>query len=294
MTTKLPPTRLILETTLVIILFGFISILVKFTAANAFTVGIFRLAVASVLMYGVVRSRRELGALTRRQWGVLSLLGLVFGFHWLTYFLSIKTATASVAVLGLSSFGMVLLFLGWLLGRARPGWVDLAAVATAILGNSLIIPQLSLQNNITRGLLLGILSGAALAWMPILHQKFVEISTTVRTFGQFLFALLFFMLFLPFSRWELAVVDWLVLTTLAMLCTFVAHFLWVRITTQLSTSTTSVLYYLTIPVAMVFSYLFLDEVMTQRKILGAALILTANLVALYSQQRRRVFLNARV
>lgn len=280
--------RTFLEAGVAIILLGLISVLVKAVSANAITIGVFRLAVAVALMLTFRRTRRGLAMLSRRQWLVLVLMGLFFGAHWLLFFLSIKMSTASIAVLALSSYGIHLLWLGRLLGESRPGAADFAAVLVAVFGNLLIIPEFSLENHITLGVLLGLLSGLFFAFLPILHQKHPDLPASVRVFGQFFFALVFFMLFFPLTEWHLAAADWIGLVILAVPCTLVAHTLWVRVTTKLSTLTSSLIYYLIIPVSMFASYFFLCEEMTPGKVVGAALIISANLLGLSSQRRRRV------
>lgn len=278
-----------LEAAVAVILLGIVAVLVKSIEANIFTIGIFRLSVAAALILLVIRWRRGWQTLTLQQYLRLLVIGLFFGVHWLFYFLSIKLATPALAALALSSYGIYSLFLGWIFRGNVPAWPDFVAVALAILGTILLLPELSLKNQATIGVLAGLLSAFLFACLPIFHQKFHDLPTDMRVFGQFFFALVFFLFFWPLSDWHLRAGDWLIMLVLALLCTALAHTLWIRVISQVSTLTSSLLYYLISVLAVVFSFFFWGESFTPAKAAGACLILTANVFGVYSQWRRGLF-----
>jgi drug/metabolite transporter (DMT)-like permease len=107
-----------------------------------------------------------------------------------------------------------------------------------------------------------------------------------RAAGQFIFGLMVFLLFIPFSEWSLTTQDWLGLAFLGILCTLVSHTLWVRVTTILPTTTTSALYYLYVPVSLFLSVVVLGEKVNASMMGGAALIIAANVLGI----RRRLAL----
>ena len=72
---------------------------------------------------------------------------------------------------------------------------------------------------------------------------------------------------------------------LAVVCTLVQHTLWTRLTTRLPTLTTSVLFYLAVPVTLVLGVTVLGERVSGWMLGGAALIVSGNLLAL---TKRRV------
>ena len=96
-----------------------------------------------------------------------------------------------------------------------------------------------------------------------------------------------FLFFLPLSDWHLSSYDWLGLLFLGIMCTLVSHTLWVRLTTVLSTRTTSVIYYLYVPVSLVLSVLALDERVDAAMIAGAGLIILANVIGVLSHMGSR-------
>ena len=148
-----------LEAGLSLILMAGVPVFIKFTSANPYTIGIFRLSIATLLILLLLKPAKHFRELSYEKTRNLALIGIIFSVHWLTYFFSIKMATASIGMLGASTYGIHLIFLGWIIQKNRPSHFDIIAIAIALTGTYLIIPELSLSNNITAGLLLAILSG---------------------------------------------------------------------------------------------------------------------------------------
>ena len=277
--------RYYIEGILAAILFGATPVFIKKVTASAVTIGIVRLTIASVLMYLLFVGAKKLKALTKRDWRALVLIGLVFGIHWVSYFYAVKVSTPSSAILGLTCFGIYLILFAWIIEKKKPAPVDWLTVIMAVGGNLLIIPEFSLQNDITLGLLIGLGSGLFFAMLPLLQQRNMHIGSYTRAFGQYSFGLLFFCTLSFQADFNLPTMDWYYLSILAVFCTLGAHTLWLRASTELPHAATSVIYYLSIPVAMLVSYLFLAEPMPSTKILGACLIVLANLIGITKQMK---------
>ena len=258
--------------------------MVRSVSANAYTIGIVRLAVATFGLATVMAFRRELRRVPPRDLGRLAVIGLLFFGHWLTLFLGIKISSASIGAIGLSTYGAHLLILGALTG-ARVRATDIAAVATAIAGALLVVPVFDAT---ALGMILTSSSALMYASLPLLHQRWSHIDTRTRALGQFSFAFLFFLFFLPKAEWDLAPRDWLGLAFLAVGVTLIGHSLWVSVTTRLTPSATSILYYANIPIAIVLSTLALGERLTPRTGLGAALIVGAGVLGLASRRNAGV------
>ena len=279
--------RLAGETAVTMTLMGAVPVIIRHLSANIWTIGLVRLAFAVVGMTIVLTATAGWERPTRREWAGLVLVGVLFASHWSLYFLSVKLSSASMAVIGQSTFGVHLVVLGWLIGHHAVRARDLAAVALAVAGALLAAPRWSLSDQGTLGLSVGILSAFFYSFLPILHQRLARLSSLVRVLGQFAFALLVFLLFLPWADFRLPAGDWLWLTVLGVVCTLVLHTLWTDITTRLSTLTTSVIFYLAVPMAIVFSVVFLGERVTPAMLGGAALIVGGNVLSLADPRDRR-------
>ena len=276
--------RDVFEAAITILMMGAVPIIIRHIAANPWTIGLVRLGVATVGMALIIHLTRRWVTPTPREVRALALIGVLFGAHWALYFLSIKVSSAAIAVIGQSTFGVHLVILGWLIGHHRVERADLVAVACAVAGSLMVAPRWSLQNHDTVGLLLGIVSSFFYAFLPILHQRLAHVSSAMRVLGQFVFGLLVFLPSLPAANWRLSADDWFWLMVLAIVCTLVQHTLWTRLTTRLPTLTTSVLFYLAVPVTLIFGVVLLGERVSGWMLAGAALIVSGNLLALLKRR----------
>jgi drug/metabolite transporter (DMT)-like permease len=284
--TPLSNRRTAIQAAIALVLFGCIPVVVRTISANAYTIGIVRLTVATLGLSAVMAFRRELQRVPARDVARLAIIGLLFFGHWLTLFLGIKASSASIGAIGLSTYGAHLLILGAIFG-ARVRWTDVAAVALAVAGAVLVVPSFDLRNEVAVGMLLTSSSALMYASLPLLHQRWSHIANRTRALGQFSFALLFFLFFAGKAEWNLDARDWAGLLFLAVGVTLIGHSLWVSVTTRLSPAATSILYYANIPIAIVLSTIALGERLTLRTAAGAALIIGAGLLGLISRAVRR-------
>jgi drug/metabolite transporter (DMT)-like permease len=273
--------RVALEAGVALFFFGCIAVAVKFISANAITIGIARLAMTVVIMLPALAVTKRLRGITLADLRPLAIMGVFFALHWMSFFFAVKIGSASVATVGLSTYGIHLIVLGWFFHRSKVTALDIVVLALAVLGNILVIPEFSIRNQDVIGLGLSVLSGFFYAFLPILQQRNTHIPAPTRALGQFVFGLAVFLLLWPVSSWDLSPRDWWGLLFLGILCTLLSHTLWVRLTTMLSTKVTSVIYYLYVPVSLVLSVVVLGERVDAGMITGAALIIVANIVGVF-------------
>lgn len=278
--------RLILTGVTAVLTMSAVPVLVKSTEANTITIGIARLAIAVVAFLPVIALRGRMLRLSAGQWRQLALIGTVFGVHWLAYFLSIKLATAAIAAMAILTYSVQYLALAFFFNGEHVKPAEWLAIGLCLLGCVMVAPELSLGNDITLGIVVGLFSALLYAALPLLHQRAGGIDTTERAFGQFLFALPVFVPLITLANWNLTATDIYQLIVLGLLCTVVSHTLWVKATTELPAIYTSMIYFLYLPGAFVGSVVFLDEPITSRKLFGCAVVLGASAaLSLYRYRR---------
>lgn len=279
---------------LTVLIFSSAPACVKLVTLNTTTQGVVRLGLASLGMSIFLVAKRKLTwaefkSWDRRTWQTLLLVGTAFGLHWLLFFSSIKLANAAIGAIGFSTYGLHLLLLGWLFGYSRVRVTDLLGLALACGGTYLLIPEFSFQNDYTLGLVVGILSGLAAAVLPLIHQRNAAISVHIRTWGQFTFALPLFFLLWPYTEWNIVKSEIPLILWLGLGIALMGHWMWVHVSTVLSTTTVSILSYLYLPTSLVFGYLVLGESerLSGRMLVGTVLVLIANALVLWSQTKLR-------
>lgn len=279
--------RLVGLALLSIFLMSFVPVLIYGVSANEATIGLTRLAIAASGIAIIMAIRKQFHRVSRRDLMWLILLGLTFWVHWYLYFYSIKRAGASLAAIAVCTFGIHLLFVNRVFFKESLHRRDVIAVLVAFAGVYIAIPFEANSEEQIVGFLVGVGSGFLYACLPPINRQIAHLSTNYRALGQFGFGFLGFVTLWPISDWSLSQQDWYGLLTLGVMCTLAAHTLWNKVSTEMPGQFTAVVYYLYIPLAMVLSVVFLDDVITWQMVLGAGLIILANIMVVLFHQKRR-------
>jgi drug/metabolite transporter (DMT)-like permease len=279
-------TNLILLALLAIVLMSIVPVLITAVNANEITIAIVRLSIGAlgISLFAMSKKQRLL-SVANLPW--MLLLGIIFSLHWFTYFKSLKMSTVTLGAVGVSTFGIHLLFLNRIFFKEKLKLIDLFAVAIALCGVLLVTPDININPKYFNGFALAMLSGFFYACLPIINRKANHLSTEQKAFGQFGFGLLLFAGFIPMGNWQLTSFDWFGLITLGIVCTLIAHTLWIKVSSELPNSLTATLYYFYVPVAMTFSYFLFDEELTWQKASGASLIIFANIMVVLVHNKNK-------
>ena len=111
------------------------------------------------------------------------------------------------------------------------------------------------------------------------HPSKYEYSGGEKAFAQFTLSLILYLfLVIPFSNHsELSAKDYYALLFLGIGGTVIGHGLWVKVTSELPTQITSGIYYLVIPLSIIFEVIFLDFPVSTNHLIGSAVVLVSNL-----------------
>ncbi len=214
-----------------------------------------------------------------RQRAGLVLGALLLGGHWLTFFVAVKVAGVGIATLGFASFPAFTLMLEGLLFRERTRPIEFAMVAMVCLGLLLVTPEFDLGSEATIGLLYGVLSGLLFALLSLLNRA---VTVGVDPVQAALWQNAAIMLgLLPFA-WSaipaIPAADWLWLALLGVLCTGLAHSLFVASLRVLKARTTSVIFALEPVYGIAIAWWLFNEQPTLSMLVGGVLIILASAI----------------
>jgi drug/metabolite transporter (DMT)-like permease len=153
-------------------MWGFTAILGRLITLPALPLTLWRMGLLAALLALVPAVRRACRAMTWRLLGAYAFIGAVLGLHWLTFYLSIKMANASVGATCMALTPVVLAFLEPLLTSrrfaARDVWLGLVTVAGVVLMMGGIPPGMY------GGLAVGVLSAALVAVFGALNKRYIH------------------------------------------------------------------------------------------------------------------------
>jgi len=257
-------------------LFGFAGLFGKWIPWDPVAIVLGRTTVAACVLVFVVRYRT--GRVTLPTMGMLGN-GAILAVHWVAFFTAIKVSTVAIGLLGYASFPMFVPFLE----RAMLGLPmrrgELFKAALVALGLVLLVPEFSWASHTARGLAWGVLSGFAFALMTVRTRKFSpdRWSSEMALWQNAIAALCV----APVVLWHgglgtpvTAHALWLVVL-LGVVCTALAHGLYIASLAQLPASTAAVVAGLEPVYGMALAFWLLGEAPDLRTLAGAALLVMA-------------------
>lgn len=260
-------------------LFGFAGLFGKWLALPSYAIVLGRASIAAAVLALVVVAQR--GRL-RAEPG-LAQNGVVLAIHWVTFFEAIRVSSVAIGLLGYATFPLFVLALERaLLGRRSSREEGLTALLV-VAGLGVLVPAFSLEDRTVLGLAWGLVSGFTFALLTVRGRKF---SSTYPPAAIALWQNLFAAIaLLPLAWWgrdalpALSARDVTLLAVLGIVCTALAHALFIASLRRVSSHTASVVAALEPVYGIALAAWLLGEIPTLRTLIGAAMIVGAAVLA---------------
>ncbi|GAC16099.1 membrane protein [Aliiglaciecola lipolytica E3] len=132
-----------------------------------------RSVIACMVLALVVKlSGASLRLNNKKDYLVAIALGLLMSSHWVTYFAAMQYSSVSVGMIALFTFPVIAVLLEPFFEGIRLVWQDVVSALVVFIGIFLIVPEISLENDVTLGILIGILSAVLYAIRNLCHRKY--------------------------------------------------------------------------------------------------------------------------
>ncbi|GAB5379254.1 MAG: DMT family transporter [Aliiglaciecola sp.] len=158
---------------LTVILLGATALMSKIIPLSATDITFGRSIVAFVVLALIVKlSGTRLRLKSLRDYGFAIALGFLMSAHWVTYFAAMQYSSVSVGMIALFTFPVIAVLLEPFFEGIRLVWQDLVSALVVFLGIFLIVPEVSLENDVTLGILIGVFSAILYALRNLFHRKY--------------------------------------------------------------------------------------------------------------------------
>lgn len=264
------------------LLFGLTGVFGKLAAAPASIIVLGRagFAVMALASFAMLSKRNRWAKLTGRDASSLLLSGLLLAGHWVSFFVAVKIAGVAIATLGFASFPAFTVMLEGLIFRERIRANEIVLVVLVSVGLILVTPAFDLASEATTGLLWAIACGLLFSLLSLNNRANSGRVPAVQA-AMWQNAVVALCL-LPFAAPELSEVrplDWLWIGLLGVLCTGVAHSLFVASLAVIKARTAAVVFALEPVYGITLAWVLFHETPTLRMLLGGALIIIAIVVS---------------
>jgi drug/metabolite transporter (DMT)-like permease len=261
-------------------LFGFAGLFGKWIALSPTTIVLGRTVVAAAALGMILAWRGQpRGPFEWR----LGFNGAVLAVHWVAFFQAIQIAGVAVGLLGFATFPVFVLLLEWILLRRRTQPREWVLAAIAMLGLVLIVPDFQLSNIVVQGALWGVLAGATFALLAVCNRALASRREPAEiAFWQNACAAVGLLPAAVFVPAILTPRDLGLILVLGVVCTALAHTLFIRSLRMLSAHTASVVATLEPVYGIALAAVLLGEIPNVKTLIGGVIIVGATLWATLS------------
>ncbi len=274
--------RGLISANVAVLLFGLAGVLGKLSLLPAPLIVFGRSFFAGLVLLAVCWFRHiSLRPKQSRDGYLLLGQGVLLALHWTAFFQAINVSNVAIGLLSFSSFPLFTAMLEPLLLHQRPSRIQIVAALLILPGIYLLVPSFTLQNQTTLGVMWGVLSGASFALLSVTNRWLG------RTYSSLMISLyqdgIAAIVLLPIFFFTATGSFWtphalLILFILGVVCTALAHTLFIASMRDITAQTASLLASLEPVWGIIFGILLLGAIPTATTLLGGAIIISATLL----------------
>ena len=270
----------ILELNLAVLFISTSGVLGRYITLSPFVTIFYRTLLAAILFYLFCRFKKlDLRISNKRDVLKILLSGLLMAGHWVAYFFALQYSNVAIGILSLFTYPVITVFLEPLILKTKFSKSHLALGLLVLLGVYFLVPEISLENNYTIAVLMGMLSGLFYALRNILMKQEIEkYNGSVLMMHQIIVVAIVLSPVLFFSDFNEVVVQWAPLLTLAIVTTCIGHTLFLMSLKNFSTTAASIMSSAQPLYAIILGILFLSEYPSLKTIIGGTLIISAVII----------------
>lgn len=263
---------------LTVILLGGTALFSQLVPLSASDITLVRSVFACIALFAFLKlAKNRITLNSKKDYTVAVGLGVLMALHWVTYFAAMQYAGVSVGMIALFTFPVITVLIEPFFERVRLVWQDIVSTLTVIFGVYLIVPETSLENDVTLGVLIGIASAVLYSFRNLIHRKhFKHYSGAQAMAWQ---TLVIALILLPFGSESItnASTDaWLLLLLLGTVFTALPHALIAASLRHLRAKTFSLIACMQPLYGVFLAILLLDETPTISALVGGVLITSAS------------------
>lgn len=271
-----------------VLIFGLTALFSKLISLTALEITLLRSVFAALIIFiFCVWHKTSIRLSTIKDYGIVIILGVFLALHWVTYFHAMQVSSIAVGVIALYTFPVITVFLEPLFHGEQPHIKDVVSAVAVLFGIYLLVPEFSLSNETTQGILWGVLSALLFALRNIIQGHYFKgYSAKHSLFYQ---TLVTFIVLLPFSYAvmpEVTTTQWGQLVLLGVVFTALPHTLFAFSLLNLKVKTVSLVACVQVVYATIFAAIVLGEWLELTTVIGGLIVVAAAMYESYTAGRK--------
>lgn len=268
-------TNSILLLHLSVMLFGLSAVLGQFVDAPAAVIAGGRVVWSSAALLAFSLAKKsDLKLDCKKDYAATLAAGVVLAIHWTTFFQAIQSSSVAIGTITFSAFPLFLTFLEPLAFHESLRLRSVISAVMLLVGVGITVPAFSLENQVTVGILWGMVSALSYAVLSLANRYLSGRyqARTICLYEQSTAAVVLLpAIFLSQVQWTPQ--NFAGIAAIGLVCTAIAHSLYVAAQRHVKAQTAGIISGMETVYGILFALLFLDEVPGFRELIGGAIIL---------------------
>ena len=268
-------TSSLLQAHLAVLLFGLAGVIGRGVASPAFVVTFARVLFSSITLgLFFLLGRQSIRLRRPGDFAMLALAGVIMAAHWTMFMASIQKAGVAVGTITFATFPLFVTFLEPLMfhEKLKPGGIVQALIM--LIGVVVLAPLGKPDPGLLYGILLGMGSSLTYAMLSLLNRRFTaDYSSSQVCFYEQGVATIVLLPVMFILRPEVIAADIPYLIVLGIVCTAIAHSLFIASFAGLKVRTAGIISGMETVYSIILASLILAELPSMREIIGGVIIL---------------------
>ena len=263
-----------------VMMFSIAGVIGQFVEVPSVMVAMGRVICSSVLLFVFALFKKDSLKLdSKKDYVAIMMTGAVLAIHWTTFFQSIQVSSVAIGTITFSTFPLFLTFIEPIVFHERIRAKSVVSAVILLIGVAITIPEFSLENQVTIGIIWGMISSLTYAIITLANRYFSKKyeGRIVSFYEQGTAAVLLLpAIFLVPTQWRVQDVAGVVI--IGCICTAFAYSLYVSAQKKVKAQTAGIISGMETVYGIIYALIFLGEMPTLRELLGGAIILGVALV----------------
>ena len=258
-----------------VMLFSFSGIIAQYVEIPAILAAMGRVLCSSALLFFLAKIKKDdLRLDGKKDYIAIIATGVVLSIHWVTFFQSIQISTVAIGAITFTTFPLFITFIEPFVFHERLKIKNIIRAVFVLIGVVITVPEFSFGNQMTIGILWGMVSSFTYAIATMANRYFSKkyTSRAVCIYEQgTAAAVLLPSLFIVPAVWR--VQDIIGVIIVGCVCTAFAYSFYITAQRRVKAQTAGIIAGMETVYGIFFAFLLLGEIPTIRELVGGAVIL---------------------
>ncbi len=264
-----------------VMLFSISGVVGQFVEIPSVLVAMGRVVCSSIILFVIAKVKKSSLALdSKRDYLLIIGAGMVLAAHWTTFFQSIQVSTVAIGTITFSTFPLFLTFIEPIVFHEKLKLKSVVSAVILLIGVLITIPEFSMENQVTIGIIWGMISSFTYAIITLANRYFSKKyeGRIVCLYEQGTAAIVLLpAAFLVDATWRAQ--DIAGVAIIGCVCTAFAYSLYVSAQKGVRAQTAGIISGMETVYGILYALILLREVPSVRELVGGAVILGVALFA---------------